>query len=193
MRCCCCAASPIPPQTRHDRARLIVRHELTVLVGPWAVMALERAGTVAAGGHSATALAALVVDAASSSASSSRSRACCKHFPAGRMARRARADAHWPTLTGRRALATRCGWCCNCRRCSAYLAWRAAAAHAQCASAGCAGARKRFAGKVTEKVEPLPTVLVMCNAAPWRCSTCLTIASPSPVPPVSRERLRSTR
>jgi MATE family multidrug resistance protein len=29
--------------------------------------------------------------------------------------------------------------------------------------------------------------------SPWRCTTCLTIARPRPVPPVSRERLRSTR
>jgi hypothetical protein len=53
--------------------------------------------------------------------------------------------------------------------------------------------RSRFAGKVTEKTDPLPKTLAMSNVAPWRCSTCLTIARPSPVPPVSRERLRSTR
>ncbi len=48
-------------------------------------------------------------------------------------------------------------------------------------------------GKVTEKVEPLPSPLVISSDAPWRCSTCFTMASPRPVPPVSRERLRSTR
>ncbi len=53
--------------------------------------------------------------------------------------------------------------------------------------------RRRFAGKVTEKVEPLPSSLVISSDAPWRCSTCFTMASPRPVPPVSRERLRSTR
>jgi len=69
----------------------------------------------------------------------------------------------------------------------------AAAAHAYRECSGTSALRRRIAGKMTEKVEPLPTVLVMRSAAPWRCSTCLTIASPSPVPPVSRERLRSTR
>eukprot|EP01037_Dinobryon_pediforme_P003468 gene3468-3513_t len=53
--------------------------------------------------------------------------------------------------------------------------------------------RKRLAGKVTENTEPLPSVLAMSSVAPWRCSTCLTMARPRPVPPVSRERLRSTR
>ena len=41
--------------------------------------------------------------------------------------------------------------------------------------------------------QPWPGALVMPSLAPWRCSTCLTMARPRPVPPVSRERLRSTR
>ena len=53
--------------------------------------------------------------------------------------------------------------------------------------------RKRAGGRCTLKVEPLPRVLRMSRLAPWRCSTCLTMARPRPVPPVSRERLRSTR
>jgi len=43
------------------------------------------------------------------------------------------------------------------------------------------------------KREPLPGSLSISNEPPWRCATCLTIDSPSPVPPVSRERLPSTR
>ena len=43
------------------------------------------------------------------------------------------------------------------------------------------------------KQEPRPGVLVIFSSAPCRCSTCLTMARPKPVPPVSRERLRSTR
>ena len=48
-------------------------------------------------------------------------------------------------------------------------------------------------GSVAEKVLPLPACEVIVNLPPWRSSTCLTIASPSPVPWVSRERLLSTR
>src|SRR5258707_182828 len=40
---------------------------------------------------------------------------------------------------------------------------------------------------------PFPGVLVTCSVAPWRPRACFTIASPSPVPPLSRERPRSTR
>lgn len=53
--------------------------------------------------------------------------------------------------------------------------------------------RTRCAGNVIENVAPCPSTLTISSSAPWRCATCLTIASPSPVPPVSRERLRSTR
>ena len=54
-------------------------------------------------------------------------------------------------------------------------------------------ARKRPAGKRMEKAEPAPGLLSMASSAPCRCATCLTMASPKPVPPVSRERLRSMR
>lgn len=53
--------------------------------------------------------------------------------------------------------------------------------------------RIRLSGKTSENVEPLPSSLTTCNSPPWRCATCLAMASPSPVPPDSRERLRSTR
>ncbi len=53
--------------------------------------------------------------------------------------------------------------------------------------------RSRDAGSQARKVLPRPTS-ESTSSWPWcRISTCLTIASPSPVPPVSRERLRSTR
>ena len=39
----------------------------------------------------------------------------------------------------------------------------------------------------------LPGVLVIRSSPPWRWTTCLAIARPRPVPPDSRERLRSTR
>ena len=71
---------------------------------------------------------------------------------------------------------------------------RAVPGHAvACGQTGSENPRNRFAGKVTENTEPLPRVLAMSSVAPCRCSTCLTMASPRPVPPVSRERLRSTR
>jgi MATE family multidrug resistance protein len=53
--------------------------------------------------------------------------------------------------------------------------------------------RTRPAGNTSTKRDPLPTVLSTRNSAPCRCTTCLTMASPRPVPPVSRERLRSMR
>jgi hypothetical protein len=59
--------------------------------------------------------------------------------------------------------------------------------------AGAAQTRTRTAGKTSLNVEPLPGSLAMSSSPPWRCMTCLTIASPSPVPPDSRERLPSTR
>jgi hypothetical protein len=53
--------------------------------------------------------------------------------------------------------------------------------------------RTRDAGSTMLKLEPAPGVLAIFSSPPCRCTTCLTIARPSPVPPVSRERLRSTR
>jgi hypothetical protein len=41
------------------------------------------------------------------------------------------------------------------------------------------------------KPRTLARLAVDRSCAPWRCATCLTIARPRPVPPVSRERLRS--
>jgi S-adenosylmethionine:tRNA ribosyltransferase-isomerase len=54
-------------------------------------------------------------------------------------------------------------------------------------------ARTRAAGSTMRNTEPLPGSLCISISPPWRCTTCLTIARPSPVPPVSRERLPSTR
>ena len=51
----------------------------------------------------------------------------------------------------------------------------------------------RVLGKRTVKQLPLPASLSIASVAWWRASACFTIASPRPVPPVSRERPRSTR
>ncbi len=51
----------------------------------------------------------------------------------------------------------------------------------------------RREGRRTVNVLPRPGSLTTSSSAWWRSSTCLTIASPRPVPPVARERLRSTR
>src|SRR5690606_35228703 len=51
----------------------------------------------------------------------------------------------------------------------------------------------RAAPKWQEKVLPTPTALRISSRAWCRCSACLTIASPRPVPPLSRERLAETR
>ena len=69
------------------------------------------------------------------------------------------------------------------------ILWRAVRSWQPVAPTG----RSRLAGKTIAKVEPTPGVLSILSSALWRCATCLTIARPSPVPPVSRERLRSTR
>jgi hypothetical protein len=42
-------------------------------------------------------------------------------------------------------------------------------------------------------VDPVPGLLHSRTSPPWLASTCLTIANPSPVPPVARERAGSTR
>ena len=49
--------------------------------------------------------------------------------------------------------------------------------------------RERSAGRSS----PCRARSAMSSSPPWRCTTCLTIDRPSPVPPVSRERLPSTR
>ncbi len=51
----------------------------------------------------------------------------------------------------------------------------------------------RLAGKRAVKQLPWPIWLVISSCAWWRFSECLTMARPSPVPPASRERPRSTR
>ena len=51
----------------------------------------------------------------------------------------------------------------------------------------------RQAGNSARKVLPSPTCDSMASIAWWRNRMCLTMASPRPVPPVSRERPRSTR
>lgn len=51
----------------------------------------------------------------------------------------------------------------------------------------------RSAGNLAEKVLPLPGTDWIRSVPPWRASTCLTMASPSPVPPAAAERPLSTR
>jgi len=51
----------------------------------------------------------------------------------------------------------------------------------------------RAVGSTAEKVLPWPISDWTSRRPLWRISTCLTIARPSPVPPVSRDRLLSTR
>jgi len=48
-------------------------------------------------------------------------------------------------------------------------------------------------GRLTRTVVPTSGSLAMCSAPPWAATRCLTMASPSPVPPSSRERALSTR
>ena len=51
----------------------------------------------------------------------------------------------------------------------------------------------RKTGETTQLTTSDLEIQIRTSVAPWRCSTCLTMAKPRPVPPVSRERLRSTR
>lgn len=48
-------------------------------------------------------------------------------------------------------------------------------------------------GNLQIKVAPCPSVLSTEIPPPWRCMICFTMARPSPVPPISRERALSTR
>lgn len=45
-----------------------------------------------------------------------------------------------------------------------------------------------WAGIRRVKVEPVPGLLHCVTAPPWLAATCLTIASPNPVPPMGRLR-----
>ena len=70
--------------------------------------------------------------------------------------------------------------------------------HAICLSRGSdevvlVARRTRSAPKWQENVLPRPTSLSISSRAWCRFSTCLTIDRPSPVPPLSRERLVETR
>ncbi len=49
------------------------------------------------------------------------------------------------------------------------------------------------AGSVKLTVVPWPSALSIRSSPPWAWTRCFTIASPSPVPPTSRERVLSTR
>src|SRR5919198_1257500 len=69
----------------------------------------------------------------------------------------------------------------------------AVAAHSAAAGAAVSSGMVRLAGKRALKRLPEPGVLSISRCAWWRASACLTMARPGPVPPVSRERLRSTR
>ena len=48
-------------------------------------------------------------------------------------------------------------------------------------------------GKATRTVVPCVTRLSMRSPPPWARTMCLTMASPRPVPPSSRDRALSTR
>ena len=65
--------------------------------------------------------------------------------------------------------------------------------YSACACAAVSSGMVRDGGKRAVKRLPKPKVLSMSSVAWWRDSACFTIARPKPVPPVSRERLRSTR
>ena len=67
------------------------------------------------------------------------------------------------------------------------------AAHAARASPWSTTAISRFAGITALNRLPLPSSELTSSRPSCRNSTCLTIARPRPVPPVSRERLLSTR
>src|SRR5262245_23604750 len=47
-------------------------------------------------------------------------------------------------------------------------------------------------GSVKLKTVPRPSSLLAQARPPWPCTMCLTIESPNPVPPCSRERALST-
>lgn len=50
-----------------------------------------------------------------------------------------------------------------------------------------------YPGKRQRMVVPTPTSLSAVTVPPWASIRCLTMASPSPVPPASRDRAGSTR
>ncbi len=62
-----------------------------------------------------------------------------------------------------------------------------------CHSAKTFSVAVRTAGRIMVNVEPLPSRLSTLIVPSIRSTTCLTIESPRPVPPTSRERARSTR
>src|SRR5690606_29099574 len=50
-----------------------------------------------------------------------------------------------------------------------------------------------WVGMRSVNVDPTPGLLHSRTSPPWLAATCLTMASPSPVPPVARERALSAR
>ena len=67
------------------------------------------------------------------------------------------------------------------------------AAQAQLAAAPRSGSAVFTSLSITVKVEPFPGVEAMASSPRWRFKMCLTMASPSPVPPFSRLEATSTR
>jgi len=94
---------------------------------------------------------------------------------------KARAPRRWQRAAPQKPPARR-----RCRR-----GWRArqngTTRYAQSRLATCSGL------KITLNTLPLSGSLWMSSLAWWRASTCLTMARPRPVPPLPRERPRSTR
>ena len=67
------------------------------------------------------------------------------------------------------------------------------AGHAALLRNGCGQACARGGGSRRVNVEPEPSTLQTLTSPPWLVATCLTMARPSPVPPVARERAGSAR
>ncbi len=98
-----------------------------------------------------------------------------------------------PDRSGARRAASRLG-ACRPRRCDRA----GSAAASPCGVAYPRRVRRSEtpqpeAGSRTSNRVPCPNSLVTTTRPPWFSATCLTIDRPSPVPPVSRDRARSTR
>ena len=62
-----------------------------------------------------------------------------------------------------------------------------------CSGLAFADAEVVESGRRMVKVEPEPSLLQTFTSPRWRLAACLTMARPSPVPPVCRDRAGSTR
>ncbi len=108
------------------------------------------------------------------------------------MARRSAPSWVKPTWVSRAREASLTGLTRASRRCGPITS-NANATKSRRFVSGCGCAANQFAGTAIWKVDPSPTTLSTVTLPPWAWATCLTIAKPSPVPPRSRLRPRSTR